>query len=336
MGPDPAVAAVRLGVRRSLKVLADRAAAPDAALVLVACSGGSDSLALAAALAFEAPRLGLRAGGITVDHGLQPGSAEQASRVAATLRGLGLDPVACVRAAVTARGGGGTYPGPEAAARRARYAAIEAAAVEYGATAVLLGHTLDDQAETVLLGLARGSGARSLAGMRAASGCYLRPLLGLRRAQTIAACAAQGLEPWEDPQNADPAFARTRVRQQILPLMEELLGPGIAEALARTADALRADADALDALAREAEERLGGADGGLEVTALAELPAAIRSRLLRRAAIAAGAPAGSLGASHIAQLDALVTGWRGQRGADLPGGLRCVRRYGRLQFTTPR
>jgi len=330
MGPDPAVAAVRLAVRRSLASLTLR----ERPLALAACSGGPDSLALAAALAFEAPRLGLRAGGITVDHGLQPGSGERATQVAATLRGLGLDPVACVRAEVTGRGDGGAYPGPEAAARQARYAVIEAAAVEFGATAVLLGHTLDDQAETVLLGLARGSGARSLAGMQVAVGRYLRPLLGLRRAETIAACAAQGLEPWDDPHNADHAFARTRVRQRILPLMEDLLGPGIAEALARTAAGLRADTDALDGLAAEAAERIRSEDGGLEVTALAELPAAIRTRVLRRAAIAAGALPGSLTASHISQLDALVMTWRGQRGTDLPGGLRCVRRYGRLQFTT--
>jgi tRNA(Ile)-lysidine synthase len=334
MGPDPAVAAVRLGVRRSLASLAGGPGRTGGALVLAACSGGPDSLALSAALAFEAPRLGLRAGAVTVDHGLQPGSAVLAAEVAATLRGLGLDPVACPRAEVTARGDAGPYPGPEAAARQARYAVIQAAAVEYGASAVLLGHTMDDQAETVLLGLARGSGARSLAGMQAASGRYLRPLLGLRRAQTRAACAAQGLEPWEDPQNADQAFARTRVRLQLLPLMEELLGPGITESLARTADQLRTDADALDELASEAAERLTSADGALAVTGLAALPAAIRTRLLKRAAIAAGAPAGSLSAAHVAQLDALVTAWHGQRWSDLPGGIRCVRRYGRLQFTT--
>ncbi|HEX5190029.1 MAG TPA: tRNA lysidine(34) synthetase TilS [Streptosporangiaceae bacterium] len=334
MGPDPAVAAVRLGVRRSLTGLTSRESGPGGPLVLVACSGGPDSLALGAAAAFEAPRLGVRAGAVTVDHGLQEGSAEQAWRVAATLRGLGLDPVACVRADVAGRGAGGQYPGPEAAARHARYAVIEAAAVELGATAVLLGHTMDDQAETVLLGLARGSGARSLAGMAGASGRYLRPLLGLRRAQTVAACAAQDLRPWDDPQNADDAYARTRVRRRILPLMEELLGPGVTEALARTADQLRADADALDDVAADAADRLLAADGGMEVTALAALPAAIRTRLLRRAAIAAGTPAGSLTAAHIAQLDALVTAWHGQRWSDLPGGIRCVRRYGRLQFTT--
>jgi tRNA(Ile)-lysidine synthase len=353
MGPDPAVAAVRLNLRRSLTDLAGQAGEAhltdpggvgqparalgaaglaDPPLVLAACSGGPDSLAMAAALAFEAPRLGLRAGAVTVDHGLQPGSAEQAARVVATLRGLGLEPVHSLRAEVAGRGGS-RYPGPEAAAREARYAAIDAAAVECGATAVMLGHTMDDQAETVLLGLARGSGGRSLAGMQAVSGRYLRPLLGLRRAQTRAACSALGLQPWEDPQNADPAFARTRVRERILPLMEELLGPGITEALARTADRLRADAEALDWMADDAAERLASRDEVLEVAALAALPDAVRTRLLKRAAITAGVPAGSLSSSHIAQVDALVTAWHGQRWSDLPGGIRCLRRYGRLHFT---
>src|SRR5215467_1866037 len=269
MGPDPAVAAVRLGVRQSLSDLASPAPLGDQPLVLAACSGGPDSLAMSAALAFEVPRLGLRAGAVTVDHGLQPGSAGQAMRVAGILRDLGLDPVHTLRAQVAGRGEAAGYPGPEAAARQARYAAIEAAATECGAAAVLLGHTMDDQAETVLLGLARGSGARSLSAMERSSGRYLRPLLGLRRSQTRAACEALGLEPWDDPQNADPSYARTRVRQQVLPLMEELLGPGITEALARTADRLRADADALDDLAEEAADQLRTAGQGLEVTALA-------------------------------------------------------------------
>jgi tRNA(Ile)-lysidine synthase len=344
VGPHPAVAAVRLGVRRSLARL------EPGDLALAACSGGADSLALAAALAFEAPRAGLRGGAITVDHGLQVGSAAQAAVVAATARELGLDPVHSVRAEVATRpahdarradGGIGAYPGPEAAARHARYGAIGAVAAECGAAAVLLGHTLDDQAESVLLGLARGSGARSLAGMDEITGPYLRPLLGVRREQTRAACAAMGLQPWDDPQNSDQAYARTRVRQQILPLMEELLGPGIAEALARTAGLLRADADALDAIAKDvavpevAELDVAGPDvAGLDVAGLAALPAAIRTRVLRRAAIAAGAPAGALTAAHISELDAFVTRWHGQKWADLPGGVRCQRRYGRLHFTT--
>ncbi len=339
MGPHPAVAAVRLGVRRSLARL------EPGDLALAACSGGADSLALAAALAFEAPRAGLRGGAVTVDHGLQAGSAAQAAVVAATARELGLDPVHSVRAEVAtrdahdARGAGAgiaAYPGPEAAARHARYAAIGAVAAECGAAAVLLGHTLDDQAESVLLGLARGSGARSLAGMDEVTGPYLRPLLGIRREQTRAACAAMGLEPWDDPQNSDAAYARTRVRQQILPLMEELLGPGIAEALARTAVLLRADADALDAIAEDvAVPDVAVLDvAGLDVAGLAALPAAIRTRVLRRAAIAAGAPAGALTAAHVSELDAFVTRWHGQKWADLPGGVRCQRRYGRLHFTT--
>jgi tRNA(Ile)-lysidine synthase len=325
--PHPAVAAVRLAVRRSLAGL------PDGSLVLAACSGGADSLALAAALAFEAPKAGLRAGAVTVDHGLQVGSDQQAGLAASALRAMGLQPVFQVKADVAARGAADSYRGPEAAAREARYAALEATAAMSGAIAVMLGHTMDDQAETVLLGLARGSGARSMAGMAPATRCYLRPLLGLRRAQTRTACAALGLQPWDDPQNADPAFARTRVREQILPLIEELLGPGVTEALARTADQLRADAEVLDDLVAGQAGGLLRNGPDLEVASVAELPTAIRTRLLRMAAIAAGAPAGSLTARHVNELDALVTGWHGQRWIDLPGGVRCQRRRGALRFT---
>ena len=333
MGPHPAVAAVRHAVRRSLASLSP------ADLVLVACSGGPDSLALAAAAAFEAPRAGLRAGGIIVDHGLQPGSAELAVRVAAALTGLGLDPVLLTAVAVPGPepDGNGSYPGPEGAARAARYAALDDAAVSAHATAVLLGHTLDDQAETVLLGLARGSGARSLAGMAERHGKYLRPLLELRRAQTRAACAALGLEPWDDPQNQDPAFARVRVRHQLMLALESALGPGTAEALARTARLLRADADVLDDLAAAEAARILAADSasaGWPTAALSILPAAIRHRILRAAALDAGCPPGALAERHISSLDELVVDWHGQRWTDLPGGVRCQRRYGRLLFTT--
>jgi tRNA(Ile)-lysidine synthase len=326
MGPHPAVAAVRLGVRRCLAGALAGGGLAAGDLVLAACSGGADSLALAAALAFEAPRLGLDAGGVTVDHGLQAGSAEQAARVTKTLAALGLDPVQSV--AVTVRRPGA---GPEAAAREARYAALDRAAGATGAAAILLGHTLDDQAETVLLGLARGSGARSLAGMPERNGRCLRPLLGVSRAQTRAACAAQGLEPWDDPQNADPGFARSRVRHRVLPVLEAELGPGVTEALARTAGQLRADADFLDALAEKQTERSDRLPSGdLPLDLVAGLPEAIRSRVLRNAAIAAGCPAGALTAAHVAGLDALATGWRGQRWIDLPGGIRGQRRYGKL------
>jgi tRNA(Ile)-lysidine synthase len=287
-------------------------------------SGGADSLALAAALAFEAPKLGLLAGAVTVDHGLQEGAADRAACVADRCRSLGLDPVECV--AVDVAGGGG----PEAAARSVRYAAIDAVAERLDAVAVLLGHTLDDQAETVLLRLARGSGARSLAGMAAASGRYRRPLLALRRRTTRAACADLGLVAWDDPQNADPAYARARVRHDLLPVAEAALGPGIAESLARTADLLRADADALDGWAARATAGAGASGGSLDCAALAALPGAVRRRVLRHAAIEAGVPAGALSAVHVAAMDALVTSWHGQGPVALPGGVVAQRQCGRL------
>ncbi len=331
MGPHPAVAAVRHAVRASLTGLMP------GDLVLVACSGGADSLALAAAVAFEAPKAGLGAGGITVDHGLQPGSADQAARVRGAMADLGLSPALSVRVAVAGPGGTDGYQGPEAAARSARYAALDAAAQAAegaGGVWIMLGHTLDDQAETVLLGLARGSGARSLAGMSAQAGPYLRPLLRIRRAQTAAACTALGLQAWDDPQNCDPAFTRVRVRRDLMPALATALGPGVAEALARSADLLRADADALDAIAAAETEKLGGTSAALTdgwaADALGALPAAIRHRVLRRAALAAGCPPGALAQRHVASMDELVTGWHGQRWADLPGGIRCQRRYGRL------
>jgi tRNA(Ile)-lysidine synthase len=205
---------VRVAVRAVLSTL------EPGARVLVACSGGADSLALAEAVAFEAPKLAVAAGAVVVDHGLQDGSAAVAARAAAQCRRLGLDPVEVV--AVQVEDG---RAGPEAAARAARYAALEAAAERLGAELVLLGHTRDDQAEGVLLGLARGSGARSLSGMPARRGRYARPLLGLSRSQPAAAAAASGLRPWEDPHNADPAYARVRARS-LLAALEAELGPG--------------------------------------------------------------------------------------------------------------
>ncbi len=397
MGPHPAVAAVRGGVRAGLAGLAP------GDLVLAACSGGADSLALAAALAHEAPRLGLRGGGVTVDHGLQDGSADRAAQVAALLGRLGLDPVRIATVTVASGPGRG---GPEAAARTARYAALEQVAEQTGAAAVLLAHSRDDQAETVLLGLARGSGARALAGMPAQRGRLRRPLLGLSRAALREACQALQLEPWDDPHNFDPSYARARVRHQALPALEAALGPGIAEALARSAAQLSADCAALDAIAAAEEWRIQRAEPGwrralvgwrgatrpwtrgqapagaagwrgpgrraaragarrdpgagaggwtprnrrtrrrtpgvaadaelravLDIDGLDGLAAAVRGRVLRSAALAAGCPGGSLSASHVAALDALVTGWHGQRGADLPGGIRVQRRYGKLLFS---
>lgn len=324
-GPDPAVAAVRAAVRVDLRgLLGDETGSPGRPLVLVACSGGADSLALAAATSWVAPRLGARAGAVVVDHGWTADSPRVAGAAADACRSLGLAPVQVV--AVAPSGGGG----PEAAARDSRYAALEQAAARTGAVAVLVGHTADDQAETVLLGLARGSGTRSLAGMAPVRGLVRRPLLGLRRTDTRACCIALGLIPAEDPANADPRFTRSRVRHRVLPVLEAELGPGVAAALARTARAARDDADALDALAGDLGVALTGADGSLGCAELAAAPAALRRRLLRAAAVAAGSPAADTGAGHVDALDRLLLDWHGQDGVDLPGGLRAIRAAGRL------
>ncbi|MFI1289248.1 tRNA lysidine(34) synthetase TilS [Streptomyces sp. NPDC020792] len=300
---------------------------PPSPLVLVACSGGADSMALASALAFEAPKLGIRAGGVTVDHGLQAGSDLRAEEVAQRLRGLGLDPVEAVTVSVGREGG------PEAAARAARYAALDAAAERHGAHAVLLGHTRDDQAETVLLGLARGSGIRSLSGMAAVSGAggrYRRPFLHIDRQTARKGCMVQSLPVWDDPHNTDPAYTRSRLRHEGLPALEKALGKGVVEALARTAQLSRDDADALDAWACQAEATVRDDAGRLECAKLYALPPAVRRRILRRAAIDAGAPAGSLFARHIEEVDRLITGWRGQKAINLPGRVVAQRQGGRL------
>ena len=323
-GPDPAVADVRRAVRAVL------AQVDPGGLVLAACSGGPDSLALTAAVAFEAPPQALRAGAVVVDHGLQDGSAPRSAELGATLLGLGLDPVEVVAVRVGVRGG------PEGAARRARYAALDEAAARTGADLVLLGHTRDDQAETVLLGLARGSGTRSLAGMPAATGRYRRPLLELDRGSTVRACAAQGLRTWDDPQNADPAYARARVRHEVLPVLESALGPGIAAALARTATLARADADALDDLAADALTAASSGPGELDVRVLSALSQAVRGRVLHRAALAAGCPGSALSAGHVRAVEALVTDWHGQGRIDLPGGVAVRRACDRLSFAPAR
>ncbi|MFI2365608.1 tRNA lysidine(34) synthetase TilS [Promicromonospora sp. NPDC019610] len=375
---DPAVAAARTAVRAALSGLG-----PDD-LVLVACSGGADSLALAAAVAFEARRVGrsvrsrghaVRAGAVIVDHGLQAGSADVAARAAAQCRALGLDPVLVRR---PDRPDGPDSAGPEAAARAMRYGGFEETAAETGARRVLLGHTLDDQAEQVLLGLARGAGARSLAGMPRERGIFARPFLGLRRAQTEAVCAASGLDFWTDPTNLLPTTGpdggpagpgggpdrpggftplRSQVRGRVLPVLEATLGPGVAEALARTADQARDDADLLDSLAADLLARAGTAaqdpaapdgpagqgdaaeqDGAapepgeraLDVGVLAAAHPALRRRALRLAALAAGCRPTDTTTRHVDALDAFVVSWSGQGPAGLPGGARARRACGRL------
>ena len=324
-GPHPATATIRYAVRSALADLS-----PDA-VVLVALSGGADSMALAAAVAFEADKLHLRAGAVVVDHGLQPDSADIATMVGEWAGLLGLAPVEVVRVQVD-QGSDGL----EAAAREARYTALEDSARRLGAAVVLLGHTLDDQAEQVLLGLARGSGARSLAGMRAHRGTFRRPLLGVTREQTRASCQAERMAWWDDPMNDDPAYLRVRARRALGDL-ERDLGPGIATALARSADQLREDADHLDALADSMYYTTGFRAPNtsnrrepvtVEVAALLEMPRAIRTRVWRRLLIAAGAPGGQVSARHTDECDRLLTDWHGQGPLHVPGDLRVQRSGG--------
>lgn len=324
--------AVRCAVRTALQ----NEGADPGALALVACSGGPDSLTLAAAAAQAAHSARWRVGAVVVDHGLQPGSEQVAVEAARRCRDLGLDPVE-IRPVVV----GDAPSGPESRARTARYRALALAANDCGAAAVLVAHSLDDQAETVLLGLARGSGARSLAGMAVRSqlqgttAALLRPLLGLRRATLLAACRDWGLQPWLDPHNDDPAFTRVRVRHDLLPAAAAALGPGVPEALARTAASLRDDEEVLSAIAADVARQLEqGSDPrqGIVCADLAVHPAAIRRRVLQRMAIAAGCPAADITALHLHRLDRMVVGAGRFGPLALPGCVTARRRYGRLGF----
>ncbi|HVE99687.1 MAG TPA: tRNA lysidine(34) synthetase TilS [Mycobacteriales bacterium] len=309
------------------------AATPGTGIVLAAVSGGADSLALLAALAWEGPRQQRAVGVVHVDHALQPGSAAQGERVAAQARRLGVTDVRIERAKPAAR----PTAGHEADARLARYDVLDAVARAGDVDAVFLGHTRDDQAEQVLLGLARGSGARSLAGMPAVRGAYRRPLLGLTHESLVSACREQGLDVWEDPSNQDLRLLRNRVRHRVLPLLEAELGPGIADALVRSADLLRSDADLLDTLAAAAYDECAGSgnEPGLSVPALAALPDALRTRVIRREVLSAGAPASAVSRRHVRAAESLVVRWRGQGPVSLPGGLVAVRRCDRLVVEAP-
>lgn len=342
---QPGFVAGRRAVRQ---VLLETAAGNRSAtgFALVACSGGADSLALAACAAAEGRKHGVRVGAVVVDHQMQSGSAQVASRAAQQCAELGLDPVDVVTVHVPQGNGG-----PEASARSSRYAALDEARQRLGADVVLLGHTLDDQAETVLMGLARGSGARALSGMPAARDALRRPLLTVTRQTTEAICTELGLDWWTDPTNIATNNSRSwplrsRVRSTLMPALTEVMGPDVAAALARSATQLRDDDDLLRALADGVLNRVrrpgdsaqvgagmaqgSGAGMRLDVAELRAEHRAVRHRVLHLAATSAGAAAGALNNGHILSIDALIMNWRGQGPLDLPGGVHALRECGTL------
>ena len=269
-------------------------------------------MALAAAAAFEVPKAGHKVGAVIIDHGLQANSQAVADQAAQRCRALGLAPVLVEQVRVTPKG-----EGLEAAARDARYAALEKAGAEYSASYVLLGHNLDDQAETVLLGLARGSGLRSISGMPKIDKerGLLRPLLDIARAQLRQSCRDQGLEFWDDPHNQDESFLRVRVRK-LAGELEKTLGPGFQAALARTAD-LAFEAD--DFLVHQAQAALAASDSasGIDVADLESLHPALRRKTLQLYLQSIGQAV--ISRAQVLEVEQLVINWHGQKKLDLSG-----------------
>ena len=283
-------------------------------LVLVACSGGQDSLALAIAAAFVGKRDGVRIGAVVVDHQLQPGSAAAANHAAEQCQSLGLQPVEVRSVEVVSNG-----EGMESAARSARYEALTNARRELGAKFVLLGHTLDDQAETVILGFTRGSGIHSISGMSSRQQHFLRPLLAITREQTAAVCRTAGITPWQDPHNSDTRFSRVRIRSRVLPVLEQELGPGISSALARTAELARADDAELFAQAQAALANMASREGGKIRLGLEQLKGVARPIAARVVILALRELGCAATHAHISMVMELVVNWHGQQPLDLPG-----------------
>ena len=338
----------------------DHAVAADAPLVLVACSGGRDSMALAAVSHIVCTSMGVRCGAVIVDHGLQAGSEQVASEAADRCHALGLGLVIMRNATVQARG-----EGLEAAARQARYDELCAAAHESGAIAVLLAHTMDDQAETVLIGLLRSRGVDALAGMpqvfTRSGATFARPLLTLTRDETTGLCEDLGVEYWDDPTNGDAVDGelpddyplRSRVRHDLLPAIERFAGFNVTRHFAESAQLARMDKEYLD---QRSDEVMGEAvtavdrpassaavstdtpracaaddtnDSGhgiglmIGVKRIAREPEAIRLRVIAHALSQAGVNAS---AAQIAAIDRLVVDWHGQGGVSLPRGYSANRK----------
>ena len=308
----------RLALRQALKSLnpGDR--------VLVAVSGGADSLLLAHCLNLEGESTALHISAVIVDHQLQERSGDIALQTKKKLLEMGIPEVHVITVEIVKK------DGLEADARTARYEALTEFAAKERATAIFLGHNQDDLAESVLLGLTQGSGTKSLAGMTKQAGLYFRPFLSLSREEIVEACAEAHIEYWNDPHNEDERFTRVKIRKQILPLMESQLGPGIKEALARSARIFREDSDALDTLTEEIFATIAD-PGSIEVELLERLPVALRKRVIRRALARLGAT--RISAEHLDWVEALIGQWHGQGAVALPAGVTARRESGRLALS---
>ena len=297
-------------------------------LVLVGCSGGADSLALVWTTSVVGKRLELKTGAVIVDHQLISESNDVAQNAKKQCEELGIEKVIIKKVEVNQ-----TNEGLEAAARIARYEAFENVLHETNAKVILLAHTQDDQAETVLMRLTRGSGAKSLSGMSAISGKYLRPFLHLRKKIVHDSLDVIGMKAWQDPANFDNQYLRVKVRQELMPKLIEVLGEGAISSLDKTSQLLRLDNQALDDLAQKFVDAQDDVKKyGLKVKELENLPEAIRTRVLKICAVASGVHPGPFSFEHIEAIDALVKNWHGQGNVDLPGFIQATRVDGSLRF----
>ena len=317
---SPAQGLIRLAVRTSLT-----SNTKPGQKLLIAVSGGADSLALAAACEFEAKKLGLKIAAAVIDHSLQNNSDKVAAQTAKTLATLGFEEVVVMKIAV------GKAGGPEAAARTARYTALETIRQKTKSHFVVLGHTSSDQAETVLLGLVRGSGSKSLSGMSEKTGLLLRPLLGIERATTEAFCKDSGIKYWSDPQNKDEKFLRVMIRKHVLPFLEKQLGGSVAASLVRTSDQLREDNTYLESQADKSFKKYAKVSGSgisFDAKAIEKLPAAILNRVIKKALDGFGSESSR---THVLAVSDLVLSWHGQKPLALPG-VRVVRKGNTISF----
>ena len=317
---SPAQGLIRLAVRTSLT-----SNTKPGQKLLVAVSGGADSLALAAACEFEAKKLGVKIAAAVIDHSLQKGSDKVAAQTAKTLVALGFEEVVVKKIAV------GKAGGPEAAARSARYTALETIRQKTKSHFIVLGHTSSDQAETVLLGLVRGSGSKSLSGMSEKTGFLLRPLLGIERATTETFCKDSGIKYWSDPQNKDEKFLRVMIRKHVLPFLEKQLGGSVAASLVRTSDQLREDNAYLESQADKSFKKYAKVSGSgisIDAKALEKLPAAILNRIIKKALDSFGSESSR---THVLAVSDLVLSWHGQKPLALPG-VRVVRKGNTISF----